>query len=116
MFTSVRKTLPVSSVARVSIAGACAGLAVLTGCGSEAGEDAVVVGSGDDARGSVLAHIYAGAVRSTGVEVEVNENLGERSDYLSALDSGEVTLVPDLSGELLATAHETNGDSADIAL
>ncbi len=108
MFTSFHRT-----VARVSVAGVFVGAAALTGCGSDAVESAaVVVGSGDDERGRVLAHIYAGAVRSAGVAVEVTENLGERDDYLAALDAGEVAVVPDLSGELLATFDSTSDASS----
>ncbi|WP_206509472.1 ABC transporter substrate-binding protein [Rhodococcus sp. BGS-1C] len=85
-----------------------AGLALvataLAGCGAEVNERAtVVVGSGDDVRGELLAHIYAGAVRSAGVDVEVTPNLGDRAEYLGALDAGVLALVPDVTGELLAT-------------
>lgn len=109
MFTSVHRTVARLPVAAVIVAGVVLGTTALAGCSSDAGETAtVVVGSGDDARGRVLAHIYAGAVRSAGVDVDMNENLGERGDYLAALDAGEVALVPDLSGELLATFDSTS--------
>lgn len=41
--------------------------------------------------------------------VEVTPNLGERGAYLDALDAGLVTLVPDFSGELLATFDSLSG-------
>ncbi|MBY4129182.1 ABC transporter substrate-binding protein [Rhodococcus fascians] len=63
----------------------------------------VVVGSGSSDISRLLAHIYAGGLRSTGVDVSVEEGMGDRSDYLAALDRGEVTMVPELTGDLLRT-------------
>ena len=82
----------------------------LAGCAADTQERAtVVVGAGENVTGVVLAHIYAGAVRSAGVTVAVKEDLGERSDYLAALDGGEVSLVPDFTGELLHTFDSLSG-------
>ncbi|MGA9870335.1 MAG: glycine betaine ABC transporter substrate-binding protein, partial [Rhodococcus sp. (in: high G+C Gram-positive bacteria)] len=78
-------------------------------CGaSEPSERPLVVGSADDVRGEVLAHIYAGALASTGADVRTSPRIGDRDAYLAALDAAEVDVVPDLTGELLGTF-----DSAD---
>lgn len=61
----------------------------------------IVVGSGNSDASAVVAEIYAGVLRSTGAEVSVRTGLGERTDYLSALGAGEVTVVPEFTGELL---------------
>lgn len=68
----------------------------------------IVVGSADDVRAEVLAHIYAGALRSTGASVRVSAGIGDRGDALAELDSGETDVVPDLTGELLTTFDSTS--------
>lgn len=83
---------------------------LLSGCGAgdtlldrSAGQSPaeVVVGSGDTAASRVLAEIYAGSLRSTGVAVTTDTGLGDRSDYLEQLDAGVVTVVPEFTGRLL---------------
>ena len=89
----------------------------LAGCAADTEERAtVVVGAGETVTGAVLAHIYAGAVRSAGVTAEVKEGLGERSDYVAALDGGEISLVPDFTGDLLHTFDSLSGatDAEDV--
>ncbi|WP_338886172.1 glycine betaine ABC transporter substrate-binding protein [Rhodococcus sovatensis] len=82
----------------------------LAGCAADTQERAtIVVGAGENVTGAVLAHIYAGAVRSAGVTAEVKEGLGERSDYVAALDGGEISLVPDFTGDLLHTFDSLSG-------
>ncbi|WP_415973532.1 glycine betaine ABC transporter substrate-binding protein [Rhodococcus sp. 077-4] len=90
-----------ASILTISIAG------LLGGCSAGASTDPaptpVVVGAGSSDISRVLSQIYAGGLRSTGVTVEVKDGLGDRPDYLAALDRGEVTMVPDLTGDLLRT-------------
>lgn len=94
-----------SSVLAAALVMSIAGL--VGGCSASASTDPaavpVVVGAGNSELSRLLAQIYAGGLRSTGAEVEVKEELGDRADYLAALDRGEVTMVPDLTGELLRT-------------
>lgn len=94
-----------SSVLAAALVMSIAGL--VGGCSAGASTDpagaAVVVGAGSSDLSRLLAQIYAGGLRSTGADVEVKEDLGDRADYLAALDRGEVTMVPDLTGELLRT-------------
>ncbi len=94
-----------SSVLATAVVVSIAGL--LGGCSTAestvAATGPVVVGSGSSDISRLLAQVYAGGLRSTGADVEVKENLGDRTDYLAALDRGEVTMVPDLTGELLRT-------------
>ena len=89
-----------AAVAVISIAGLLGGCSAATPTGPAA---TPVVGSGSSDLSRLLAQIYAGGLRSTGVDVEVKEDLGDRADYLATLDRGEVTMVPDLTGELLRT-------------
>lgn len=94
-----------SSVLAAALVMSIAGL--VGGCSAGASTDpagaAVVVGAGSSDLSRLLAQIYAGGLRSTGANVEVKDDLGDRADYLAALDRGEVTMVPDLTGELLRT-------------
>ncbi|MFY2789113.1 glycine betaine ABC transporter substrate-binding protein [Rhodococcus sp. MALMAid1271] len=95
-----------AAAAVISIAGLLGGCSAATPTGSAA---TPVVGSGSSDLSRLLAQIYAGGLRSTGVDVEVKEDLGDRADYLAALDRGEVTMVPDLTGELLRTFDTLSG-------
>ncbi|OZF34005.1 ABC transporter substrate-binding protein [Rhodococcus sp. 14-2483-1-1] len=94
-----------SSVLATAVVVSIAGL--LGGCSTAESADPagepIVVGSGSSDISRLLAQIYAGGLRSTGVDVEVKDGLGDRADYLAALDRGEVSVVPDLTGDLLRT-------------
>lgn len=94
-----------SSVLAAAAAMSVAGL--VGGCGATTSNEPapvpIVVGAGDSDLSRLLAQIYAGGLRSTGAEVDVQDGLGDRAGYLAALDRGEVTMVPDLTGDLLRT-------------
>lgn len=85
----------------VTIAGSVGGCSAADR--AEPGHVPVVVGAGNSDLSRLLAQIYAGGLRSTGAEVSVAENLGDRTAYLAALDRGEVSMIPDLTGDLLRT-------------
>ncbi|MGN2636129.1 glycine betaine ABC transporter substrate-binding protein [Nocardia takedensis] len=70
-------------------------------CGSEESEPAFVIGAGDSVESGVLAEIYAGALARTGLRVTVAAGLGQRADYLRALDEGRISLVGEHTGDLL---------------
>ncbi|MFI8568949.1 glycine betaine ABC transporter substrate-binding protein [Rhodococcus sp. NPDC078407] len=88
-----------ATVAVISIAGLLGGCSTPT----EPAAGPIVVGSGNSDISRLLASIYAGGLRSTGAVVSVREGLADRADYLAALDRGEVTMVPELTGDLLRT-------------
>ena len=94
-----------SSVLAAALVMSIAGL--VGGCSAGTSTDPaaapVVVGAGSSDLSRLLAQIYAGGLRSTGADVSIEEDMGDRADYLAALDRGEVTMVPDLTGELLRT-------------
>ncbi len=70
------------------------------GCGdSRHPRHELVVGSQSDAQSVLLAHIYAGALRSYGFAAHTEA----APDPLTALDSGAVSVVPALTGEVLQT-------------
>lgn len=88
---------------------ALAGLALagLTGCGGDpfqAGDGAggsLVVGSADFTESELVMNIYAEALRGTGAEVETKPRIGSRETYVNAVAQGELSLIPDYTGNLL---------------
>ncbi|CAM05579.1 osmoprotectant transport system substrate-binding protein [Saccharopolyspora erythraea NRRL 2338] len=81
----------------------------LTGCASQDPLEAnkaqggtVVVGSADFAESELLMEIYAEALRSTGTDVQTRPRIGAREFYVNAVKGGELTLVPEYTGNLLA--------------
>lgn len=85
----------------------------LVGCGSgdplRAGNGAdgpLVVGSADFAESELLMEIYAEALRSTGSEVETKGRIGAREFYVNAVKAGELTVMPDYTGNLLKSLDE----------
>ncbi|WP_228066502.1 ABC transporter substrate-binding protein [Microbacterium paludicola] len=103
--------------------GGAIGLALtmaLAGCGSSdplaepsgdasaaaAGGDAIVVGSQTYPSNEIIAEIYAQALEAKGFEVERKFNIGQRDAYLPSLESGEIQLFPEYSGNLLQFLDE----------
>lgn len=81
----------------------------LAGCASsdplatepEASGETIVVGSQAYPSNELIAEIYAQALELEGFEVERKFNIGQRDAYLPALESGEVDLFPEYTGNLL---------------
>lgn len=87
---------------------ASAAAVVLTGCGSQDPLEAnkapggqVVIGSADFAESELLMHIYAEALKTTGADVQTRPRIGAREFYVNAVRNGELTLVPEYTGNLL---------------
>jgi len=83
---------------------------VLTGCavespiGCAAGSDspdAIVVGSQAYNSNEILAEIYTQALQNAGVEVRCQLQIGQRDAYLPQLESGELNVFPEYTGNLL---------------
>ncbi|MEE2061168.1 glycine betaine ABC transporter substrate-binding protein [Rhodococcus artemisiae] len=111
---------------RLSIVTVAAVLPLSAGCASSVLDPAevtgpVVVGARDGADGALLAHLYAGVLRTTGIDVQVRDGLGDRAAALRSLDTADVTVVPDYSGLLLQhydpgviSGDGTSGDAEDV--
>lgn len=95
---------------------------VASGCGG--GQDALqgggggsgdtfVVGSANFPEQLILGNMYADVVEDSGVEVERRLNIGTRDVLFPALESGEITLVPEYNGALLAYLTEGESDVSD---
>ncbi|MEV7692647.1 ABC transporter substrate-binding protein [Microbacterium sp. NPDC089189] len=77
-------------------------------------DGAVVVGSQAYYSNEIIAEIYAQALEGAGVEVERQFNIGQRDAYIPLLESGEVSLFPEYSGNLLQFFDEdTTARTAD---
>ena len=70
---------------------------IAAGCGERAGEPSVAVGSTSDPESTLVAHLYAAALRFYGSPAHVRSV----SDPVSELDSGTVRVVPGFTGRLL---------------
>ncbi|QAY60873.1 ABC transporter substrate-binding protein [Microbacterium protaetiae] len=103
---SARKTL--------AIAAAFVGAVVaLSGCASNnpldeptkgtAGGDAatIVVGSQSYPSNETIAEIYAQALEGAGMKVDRKFSIGQRDAYMPALESGEIQVFPEYTGNLL---------------
>ncbi len=94
------------------VAGGCAGEDALQGGGGDGGNggggggDAVVVGSANFSEQLILGNMYADLLEDRGVEVERRLNIGSRNTLFPALESGEITLVPEYTGALLVFLAE----------
>ncbi|RZS32757.1 osmoprotectant transport system substrate-binding protein [Herbihabitans rhizosphaerae] len=84
---------------------AAAAVVGMSACGSSdplsGGSSGIVVGSADFAESELLAEIYAEALRKTGATVSTKLRVGAREVYVEAVRKGEISLVPDYTGNLL---------------
>lgn len=104
MFTAPRNK------GRLAFGAAVLGVALaLSGCaasdpldpGTDSGGELIVVGSQAYYSNEIIAEIYAQALENAGFEVERRFQIGQRDAYLPALESGEVDLFPEYTGNLL---------------
>ena len=76
------------------------------------GSGKVVVGAGNFSESATLAELYALALRDAGYTVEVR-TIGNRETYEPALESGELTVVPEYAGTLTEFLNKkVNGPDA----
>ncbi|MGV9193289.1 ABC transporter substrate-binding protein [Microbacterium sp. MC2] len=74
----------------------------------------IVVGSQAYYSNEIIAEIYAQALEGAGFDVERSFNIGQRDAYLPSVESGEITLFPEYSGNLLQFFDpDTEARSAD---
>ncbi|MCW2769516.1 MAG: glycine/betaine transporter [Aeromicrobium sp.] len=89
------------------LAAAALGLS-MSACGSDPTEgkksasDTITVGSAAFPENEIIAEIYAQALEAGGVKVNKKLNIGAREAYIPALKNGEIDLLPEYSGNLLA--------------
>lgn len=79
------------------LAVALAVLLVVAGCAAAPPPPSIAVGAGRDAESTLLAHVYAAALRSYGSPAHVEQS----ADPVDDLDTGDVSVVPGLTGQIL---------------
>jgi osmoprotectant transport system substrate-binding protein len=72
---------------------------MVAGCGATNGEQSIAIGARDDAESTLLAHVYASALRTYGTAAHVEVV----PDPLAGLDSGAIGVAPGFTGRLLDT-------------
>ncbi|AKU18318.1 ABC transporter substrate-binding protein [Luteipulveratus mongoliensis] len=61
----------------------------------------IKIGSADFPESSLIAEVYAGALKAKGVQVSTTDPIGAREAYLKALSDGSVQIVPEYTNSLL---------------
>ncbi|GAA3766901.1 ABC transporter substrate-binding protein [Microbacterium kribbense] len=124
--TTAKKTI----AALAAIVGAAL---VLAGCassnpltpsaaGTPSGDSSapIVVGSQSYPSNQIIAETYAQALEGAGMQVERKFNIGQRAAYMPAIESGEIQLFPEYTGNLLQffdkSATETDPQGVYAAL
>ena len=88
--------------ATLALSGCASGDPLATGSGDEnANNETIVVGSQAYYSNEIIAEIYAQALENAGFDVERQFQIGQRDAYLPALESGEVDVFPEYTGNLL---------------
>ncbi|MGC0363020.1 osmoprotectant transport system substrate-binding protein [Rhodococcus sp. 27YEA15] len=109
-----------AALAVLPVLGACSTAISATDRDRSDEADTVVVASDSTPRGAVLAEIYAAVLQTSGTRVSVHVVADGRTARLAALDSAEVTLVPEFTGSLLAhydpSSRARTGDDVFEAL
>lgn len=86
--------------AALALSGCAAGDPLDPGTGGGDSE-AIVIGSQAYYSNEIIAEIYAQALENAGFTVEREFSIGQRDAYLPALESGEIDLFPEYTGNLL---------------
>ncbi|HZA94465.1 MAG TPA: glycine betaine ABC transporter substrate-binding protein, partial [Gemmatimonadales bacterium] len=60
----------------------------------------IVVGSADFTESTILAEIYAQALRAKGVQTTTKLGIGSREIYIKALQDQSISIVPEYTGNL----------------
>ena len=74
---------------------------------------AIVVGSANFPESVMLANMYALALEEIGMEVTTRTNIGAREVYFPALQQGDIDVLPEYTGSLLAFVAEDDVEVTD---
>jgi osmoprotectant transport system substrate-binding protein len=100
--TRLIRGLVVTAVAALALTGCASGDPLATPDDTAAPEsDTIVVGSQAYYSNEIIAEIYAQALENAGFDVERQFQIGQRDAYMPSIESGEITLFPEYSGNLL---------------
>ena len=117
-----RHTLPATAIGILAVSLAAAGCAGGSSSGEESESEGsaappLVVGSANFVESQIIASIYSQALQASGFEVEEKFNIGSREAYIPALESGDINLIPEYTGNLLLYLDEnaTAASSEEVA-
>jgi osmoprotectant transport system substrate-binding protein len=68
----------------------------------EGGGDTIVVGSANFPENELLMQMYAQALEAKDISVDTQPNIGAREVYMKAFEDGDIDLLPEYNGALLA--------------
>nr|WP_307793595.1 ABC transporter substrate-binding protein [Microbacterium stercoris] len=119
--STLRRTFSIAALAAASalVLAGCASadpLAAPSGAPDDtaAADDTIVIGSQAYYSNEIIAEIYAQALEAEGFTVERKFSIGQRDAYLPSLESGEIDLFPEYTGNLLQFySPDTEARSAD---
>jgi len=74
--------------------------------------EAIVVGGANFSESTLLAEIYAGALRAQGLDASTTLNIGSREVYLRALEDNSIQVFPEYTGAL-ALYYDDTYDGTD---
>ncbi|MDR6956822.1 osmoprotectant transport system substrate-binding protein [Pseudomonas brassicacearum] len=77
------------------------GLGLLLGS-TFASAQSITIGGANFSEQTILANIYASALKNEGIEVRTRLNLGNRQIIAKALENGDIDVVPEYIGSLLS--------------
>ncbi len=77
-------------------------------------EGSINVGSSNFAESNIAAQLYGQALEGAGVDVTYTPDIGARDVYFSALENGEIDLVPEFTGTLLSFLDPEATPSNDV--
>jgi osmoprotectant transport system substrate-binding protein len=119
----IRTTVAVTGATALMALAACGGgdtNPLDAGSGASAGGGAVVIGSANYQENVLLGEIYAQALEAKGVKVTRQFNIGAREIIYDQIKSGNLAILPEYNGALLAyldkTATATGTSDVDSAL
>lgn len=88
--------------AALALSGCAAGDPLDPGTGDGGGDaETIVIGSQAYYSNEIIAEIYAQALENAGFTVERDFNIGQRDAYIPSIESGEIDLFPEYTGNLL---------------
>ncbi len=102
--------------ATVALAGCASGDPLDNGSGGEgdASSETLVIGSQDYYSNEIIAELYAQALEENGYTVEREFRIGQREVYIPEIESGEIDVFPEYTGNLLQFyVPETTATTSD---
>jgi len=108
-------TLGAASIASATTEPVGSGPAGTEPAGSAAPFDGTItVGSAAFPENELLAQIYGQALTAAGFDVDFELNIGSREVYIPAIESGEIDLLPEYTGNLLNYFTDPDSDATTV--